>query len=75
MAEANPRRIFQSIFATQAEEISCPLCRDLLDIYVDREITSADAAHLLPYVQQHLNCCNQCYELYEGLRLVASETS
>jgi hypothetical protein len=26
---------------------------------------------LLPRVQQHLDCCPQCYELYEGLRQIA----
>lgn len=65
-----PKRFLRSIFATQDKEITCPVCLDLLDVYVDKEITGADAAQLLPYVEQHLNCCNQCDELYAGLRLV-----
>jgi len=49
------------------------MCLDLLDVYVDREIAGKDAATLLPYVRQHLDCCNQCVELYEGLRLIVSQ--
>jgi hypothetical protein len=72
--QPNPGRLFRSIFTTQEDEITCPLCRDLLDVYVDREISGEDAAKLLPYVHQHLDCCNQCVELYEGLRdIVNSE--
>lgn len=74
MLKADPQRLFRSIFATQEEEITCPLCFELLDSYVDAEICGADAAALLPQVRQHLDCCSQCYELYEGLRQIAALT-
>lgn len=71
MPQPNPQRLLRSIFATQEKEITCLTCVELLDIYVDTEISGTDAAALLPYVHQHLNCCYQCYELYEGLRQIA----
>lgn len=72
MPKTDPQRLFRSIFATQEEEITCPVCFELLDSYVDSEISGADAAALLPQVRQHLDCCYQCYELYEGLRQIAA---
>ncbi len=71
MSQGNPQRLFRSIFGAQEEEITCPVCFELLDVYVDTEISGADAAALLPYVHQHLDCCHQCYSLYEGLQQIA----
>lgn len=68
-----PRRLFRSIFSTQQEEITCPMCLDLLDIYVDAEITGADAVALMPHVRWHLDCCHRCRELYVGLRELADQ--
>lgn len=72
MPELTAGRLLASVFSTQDEEITCPRCRELLDIYVDTEISGADAAELLPYVHQHLTCCPQCFDLYDGLREIAS---
>lgn len=71
MISANPQGLFRSIFGTQEEEITCAICFELLDIYVDTEISGADAATLLPYVHQHLGCCAQCIKLYDGLKQIA----
>lgn len=71
MSQENLQRLFRSIFGTQEEEITCAVCFELLDVYADTEISGADATALLPYVHQHLDCCRQCYELYEGLRQIA----
>lgn len=71
MSQRNLQRLFRSIFGTQDEEITCAVCFELLDVYVDTEISKADAAALLPQVQQHLDCCHQCRELYEGLKQIA----
>ena len=71
MSPRSTQRLFRSIFGTREEEITCAVCFELLDVYVDTEFTGADAAALLPYVHQHLDCCHQCYELYEGLRQIA----
>ena len=71
MSQENPQRLFRSIFGTQEEEITCAVCLELLDVYADTEISGADATALLPHVHQHLDCCPQCYELYEGLRQIA----
>jgi len=70
-SQENLPRLFRAIFGTQEEEITCAMCFELLDAYVDTEFTGADAAALLPYVHQHLDCCPQCYELYEGLQQIA----
>ncbi len=71
MSQGTAQHLFRSIFSTQDEEITCPVCFELLDVYVDTEITGADAAALLSCVHQHLDCCHQCYSLYEGLQQIA----
>ncbi len=49
---------------TQADEISCSECFDLLSQYVDVELAAGEAKGQLLQVQQHLRHCPTCHEEY-----------
>jgi len=69
-----PSRLNQwliKIQASQAEEISCSECFDLLDVYVDQELAGQEPEKLLPGVKAHLFQCRVCNEEYELLRELA----
>ena len=53
---------------TEAEEISCSECLDLISQYVDLEVGGKAALEKLPKVRQHLDQCRVCQEEYELLR-------
>jgi len=56
-------------------EVTCEMCFELLDEYVDREVGGEDAAASMPEMRAHLEGCPACREDYESLRdLIASET-
>ena len=55
-------------------EVSCEQCFELLDEYVDLEVTGADADAKLPGLRTHLEACPACHEDHESLlALVKSE--
>ncbi len=55
-------------------EVSCEECFELLDRYVDLEVTGADADAAIPGMRAHLEGCPACHEDHESLRdLVARE--
>jgi hypothetical protein len=58
----------RNIYETQAEEISCTECFDLVSRFVDLEISRRNVVAELPKVQQHLRQCPACREEYETLR-------
>lgn len=64
-------RWIHNIFTTQEEEIDCGQLFEALSQFVDMEISGKDAVHLLPYVQQHLEQCPECKELYQALYDIA----
>lgn len=71
MQEDMFRHWIHSIFATQDEEIDCGQLFEALSQFVDMEISGEDAARLLPYVQQHLDICPECEDLFEALHEIA----
>lgn len=58
----------QRIYQTQADEISCSECFELVSAYVEMEISGVDPAPTMPQVKQHLIQCPACHEEYESLR-------
>jgi anti-sigma factor RsiW len=55
-------------------EVTCDVCFDLLDEYVDLELAGEDAAARLPGMREHLQGCPACDEDHASLRdLVAKE--
>jgi len=49
------------------EELSCVEIYTKLDEYVECEIDSKDAAHIMPLIREHLDICHECCEEYEVL--------
>jgi len=49
------------------EELSCEEIYSKLDEYVECEIDSKDAAHVMPLIREHLDICSECCEEYEVL--------
>jgi hypothetical protein len=49
------------------EELSCEEIYSKLDEYVECEVDSDDAAHIMPLIREHLDICHECCEEYEAL--------
>lgn len=56
------------------EELSCEEIYSKLDEYVECEIDSKDAAHVMPLIREHLDICHECCEEYEALLDVVEKT-
>ena len=55
-------------------QVTCEACFELLDEYVDLELTGNDPDAHLPGMRAHLEGCPACHEDHESLRaLVAIE--
>lgn len=61
-------RWLKNIGNTQAEEISCSECFDLVSHFVEVELAGEDAVAKMPQLKQHLDHCPACREEYETLR-------
>ncbi len=73
MANWNLERWLEQIYATEADEISCSDCFDLISEYVDRELEHAALDAQMQRVHQHLAQCRVCQEEYQVLRELAAE--
>lgn len=60
-------KLLQMVANTDEVEISCDELFELLDRYVEMEVSGEDAAVLLPLVKKHLDRCMDCHEEYEAL--------
>lgn len=56
------------------EELSCEEIYDKLDEYVECEVDSKDASHVMPLIREHLDICHECCEEYEALLDVLEKT-
>lgn len=65
-------RLLQAVELTRDAEIDCSTCFDLMPVYIDREISGANAAEDLPELHHHLVQCQECREEYEALRDLAA---
>ncbi len=54
-------------------EVSCEVCFDELDRYVDLGLSGADAEAAVPGMRAHLQGCPACSEEYESLRALTAE--
>jgi anti-sigma factor RsiW len=49
-------------------ETTCEQCFEQLDVYVERELRSGDAAAAMPRLAAHLEGCPACAEDHDSLR-------
>jgi aspartyl/asparaginyl-tRNA synthetase len=61
-------RLLRDASDTEAEEISCSECFDLLSPGVELELSGSTSAPVLMRLAQHLRHCGVCREEYETLR-------
>lgn len=64
----------EAIFATQEHEIDCNQFQNHLPAFVEAELAATPLPHTA-VLTTHLQHCPDCQEIYEGLRLVVSETT
>ena len=56
-------------------EVTCELCFELLDVYVELELVGEDADERLPGMRAHLAGCPACHEDHESLLAFVSRRS
>ena len=54
-------------------QVSCEQCFELLDQYVELELSGADADADIPGLRVHLEGCSACQQDYESLRALVAE--
>jgi hypothetical protein len=52
---------------TDPQDAGCAETFELLDRYVERELTNGDAAARYPGIAAHLSSCNPCVDDFQGL--------
>jgi hypothetical protein len=76
MSAAGERRdgALERLLGPAEPEVSCDRCFELLDEYVELELSGADPDRRLPGLRAHLAGCPACREDHESLRaLVAAD--
>jgi hypothetical protein len=68
----NPDRI-NRLLGPAEPEATCDECFEQLDIYVERELRTGDAATTMPQLAAHLRGCPACVEDFESLRALVRE--
>jgi anti-sigma factor RsiW len=75
MTDPEMSKTIKQLLGPAGPEVSCDVCFEQLDQYVDLELSGADADAALPGLRAHLEGCPACHEDYESLRaFVASQT-
>jgi anti-sigma factor RsiW len=54
-------------------EVTCEVCFDELDRYVDLQLSGADAEAAVPGMRAHLQGCPACSEEYDSLHALTAE--
>ena len=65
-----------ALIGTATTELGCDECFDLVDVYVDAELSGDDpddADRLVPGMREHLAGCPACAEEYVSLRDLAAD--
>lgn len=61
-------RLVDGLLGPDEPEVSCEVCFDELDHYVELELDGADADAQLPGMRAHLVGCPACREDHDSLR-------
>ena len=73
MTDHQPSPVLRRLPGPGRPEVTCEVCFDALDRYVDLELAGADAEAAVPGMAAHLQGCPACSEEYESLRALAVE--
>jgi hypothetical protein len=66
-------RVLRRLLGPAAPELGCEECFELLDRYVELELSGADADAEIPGMRPHLEGCQACAEEHESLRELVRE--
>ena len=64
----DPKPLVARLLGPAEPEVSCDVCFEELDRYVDLELAGVDADTAVPGLRAHLAGCPACREEYESLR-------
>ncbi len=64
--------LLSRLLGPEGPEVSCEVCFERLDEYVDLELAGADADAAIPGMRAHLDGCPACREEHESLRDLAA---
>lgn len=74
-AERSILKLLSMLGRTEADEYSCDEAYELLDKYADLVEKGSDASKLLPFVERHLELCDNCREELAALLAAIREES
>jgi hypothetical protein len=60
-------RLLQEILILHESELDCESCNEQLDCLAELVAVGHDPKKMLPAVQAHLDCCDDCREEFEAL--------
>lgn len=60
-------RLVQKILEMHSAEMDCDTCNEQIDCLAELVAVGHDPNKLLPAVQAHLDCCNDCREEFNAL--------
>jgi hypothetical protein len=61
------RALLERLLGPGEPEVTCEECFELLDEYVELEVSGADAEARIPGMRAHLAGCPACHEDHESL--------
>ena len=64
--------LLSRLLGPEGPEVSCEVCFERLDEYVDLELAGAHADAAIPGMRAHLDGCPACREEHESLRDLAA---
>ena len=67
----DPKLVVARLLGPAEPEVSCEVCFEELDRYVELELAGADADAAIPGLRAHLEGCPACAEEHESLLALA----
>lgn len=67
----DPKPLVARLLGPAEPEVSCEVCFEELDRYVDLELAGADANAAIPGLRAHFDGCPACAEDHESLLALA----
>jgi len=64
---SSPGQLNEALLGPEGAELSCEQCFELLDVYVEYELSGSGADRLIPGMREHLRGCPACAEEHDSL--------